>query len=95
MSGQVLSLAPGSRLVFDGEVAEVVAIDGVRATLRNDRTRRFTAVQISPPGGIGPSGGRAPPCRRCQRGTRAACLAAWPVSSWTSSRNRPGTCGRS
>ena len=47
MSGQVLSLAPGSRLIFDGEVAEVVAIDGVRVTLRNDRTRRFTAVQIS------------------------------------------------
>lgn len=47
MSGRVLSLAPGSRLVFDGEVAEVVAIDGVRVTLRNDRTRRFTAVQIS------------------------------------------------
>jgi hypothetical protein len=47
MSGQVLSLAPGSRLVFDGEVAEVVAVDGVRVTLRNDRTRRFTAVQIS------------------------------------------------
>jgi transposase-like protein len=47
MSGQVLSLAPGSRLVFDGEPVEVVAIDGVRVTLRNDRTRRFTAVQIS------------------------------------------------
>jgi putative transposase len=47
MSGQVLSLAPGSRLVFDGEVAEVVAIDGVRVTLRSDRTHRFTAVQIS------------------------------------------------
>jgi putative transposase len=47
MSGQVLSLAPGSRLVFDGELAEVVAIDGVRVTLRSDRTRRFTAVQIS------------------------------------------------
>ena len=63
LSGQVLSLAPGSRLVFDGEVVEVVAVDGVRATLRNDRTRRFTAVQLSrlaasarPAGGIGPSG---------------------------------------
>jgi transposase InsO family protein len=63
MSGQVLSLAPGSRLVFDGEVAEVVAIDGVRVTLRNDRTRRFTAVQISrlaasarPAGGTLPAG---------------------------------------
>jgi hypothetical protein len=47
MSGQVLSIALGSRLSFDGEVVEVVAIDGVRVTLRNDRTRRFTAVQIS------------------------------------------------
>jgi putative transposase len=63
MSGQVLSLAPGSRLVFDGEVAEVVAIDGVRVTLRSDRTRRFTAVQISrlaasarPAGGTPPAG---------------------------------------
>ena len=47
MSGQVLSLAPGSRLSFDGDVVEVVAVDGVRVTVRNDRTRRFTAVQIS------------------------------------------------
>ena len=47
MSGQVLSIAPGSRLSFDGEVVQVVAVDGVRVTLRNDRTRQFTAVQIS------------------------------------------------
>ena len=47
MSGQVLSIAPGSRLSFDGEVVEVVAVDGVRVTIRNDRTRQFTAVQIS------------------------------------------------
>ena len=47
MSGQVLSIAPGSRLSFDGDVVEVVAVDGVRVTLRNDRTRQFTAVQIS------------------------------------------------
>jgi hypothetical protein len=63
MSGQLLSLAPGSRLSFDGDVVEVVAIDGVRVTLRNDRTRRFTAVQISrlaasarPAGGTLPAG---------------------------------------
>jgi hypothetical protein len=44
-------------------VVEVVAIDGVRVTLRNDRTRRFTAVQISrlaasarPAGGTLPAG---------------------------------------
>ena len=47
MSGQVLSIAPGSRLSFDGDVVEVVAVDGVRVTIRNDRTRQFTAVQIS------------------------------------------------
>ena len=47
MSGQVLSIAPGSRLSFDGDVVEVVAVDGVRVTLRNDRTRQFSAVQIS------------------------------------------------
>ena len=63
MSGQVLSIAPGSRLSFDGEVVEVVAVDGVRVTLRNDRTRQFTAVQISrlaasarPAGGTLPAG---------------------------------------
>ena len=63
MSGRVLSLAPGSRLIFDGEVVEVAAVDGVRVTLRNDRTRRFTAVQISrlaasarPAGGTPPAG---------------------------------------
>jgi transposase InsO family protein len=58
MSGRVLSLAPGSRLVFDGEVAEVVAVDGVRATLRSDRTRRFTTVQLSRlAASAGPAGG--------------------------------------
>ena len=58
MSGQVLSIAPGSRLVFDGEVAEVVAVDGVRVTLRSDRTRRFTTVQLSClAASAGPAGG--------------------------------------
>ena len=52
MSGQVLSLAPGSRLVFDGEVVEVVAIDGVRATVRNDRTRRFSCTGLDPDPGM-------------------------------------------
>ncbi|MGH3125210.1 MAG: hypothetical protein ACRDND_29865, partial [Streptosporangiaceae bacterium] len=58
MNGQVLSIAPGSRLVFDGEVAEVVAVDGARATLRSDRTRRFTTVQLSRlAASAGPAGG--------------------------------------
>jgi hypothetical protein len=54
------NLSPAS---FDGEVVEVVAADGVRVTLRNDRTRQFTAVQISrlaasarPAGGTFPAG---------------------------------------
>jgi transposase InsO family protein len=63
MSGQALTLAPGARLSFDGDVVEVVAIDGARVTLRNDRTRQFSAVQVSrlvasarPVGGTPPAG---------------------------------------
>ena len=92
MSGQVLSLAPGSRLVFDGEVAEVVAIDGVRATLRVDRTRRFTAVQISrlaasarPAGGTSPAGDAS-----VSPGLVFGSLAGEQPGQ---SRNGPGTCG--
>jgi transposase InsO family protein len=47
VSGQILCLSPGTRLLLDGDVTEVVAIDGPRVTLRNDRTRQFSAMQIS------------------------------------------------
>ena len=47
MSGQVLNLTPGSRLSLDGDVVEVTAIEGTRVTIRNTRTRQFSAMQIS------------------------------------------------
>ena len=58
MSGQVLSLAPGSRLVFDGEVVEVVAIDGVRVDAPQRPHPPVHRRADFPAGGIGPSGGR-------------------------------------
>ena len=93
MSGQVLSIAPGSRLSFDGDVVEVVAVDGVRVTVRNDRTRQFTAVQISRlAASARPVGPFGPVMTACHPGSRSA---ARRVSPWTSSRNGPGTCVRS
>ena len=61
MSGQVLSLAPGSRLVFDGEVVEVVAIDGVRVDGPQRPHPPVRRRADFPAGGIGPSGGRDRP----------------------------------
>ena len=58
MSGQVLSIAPGSRLSFDGNVVEVVAVDGVRvdAPQRPDNPVRDRAALQA--GGVGaPAGG--------------------------------------
>jgi transposase InsO family protein len=46
MSGQALTLHPGARLVYDGDVMEVVELDGVRVVLRNDRTGQFSTVRI-------------------------------------------------
>lgn len=39
MNRQMLTLYVGARLVVDGEVVEVVELDGPRVTVRNDRTR--------------------------------------------------------
>jgi transposase InsO family protein len=47
MSGLALSLLPGSRLMFDGDLVEVVELDGARVVVRNDRTAGFTAVKLS------------------------------------------------
>jgi len=47
VSGRVLSLSPGTRLFVDGDVTEIVAIDGPRVTLRNDRTRQFSTMRIA------------------------------------------------
>ena len=46
MSGHALALSSGLRLVYDGELWEVVELDGTRVVLRSDRTAQFSAVQI-------------------------------------------------
>lgn len=47
MSPHVLQLAVGVRVAYDGDVVEVVELDGSRVTVRNDRTRRFTVLRLS------------------------------------------------
>jgi hypothetical protein len=46
MSGQAVTLRPGARLVFDGDAVEVVQLDGVSVTIRNDRTGRFEVMNL-------------------------------------------------
>lgn len=65
MNGQVMSLSPGTRLFLDGDVTEIVTIDGPVVTLRSDRTRQFTTMRIARlaatarPAGIAPADGGA------------------------------------
>ncbi|MFC5665955.1 helix-turn-helix domain-containing protein [Kitasatospora misakiensis] len=42
-----VSLFPGSRVVFDGDVVEVVEFDGGRIVVRNTRTGAFNAVSVA------------------------------------------------
>jgi transposase InsO family protein len=45
VSPQALTLAPGTRLIYDGELVEVMEFDGARAVVRNHRTGGFAAVK--------------------------------------------------
>lgn len=47
MTGQVLALAPGARLLFDGDVVEVLELEGTRVTLRNVRTEAMATVGLT------------------------------------------------
>lgn len=47
MSGQVLVLAPGTRLLFDGDVVEVLELEGTRVTLRNVRAGTMSTVGLT------------------------------------------------
>jgi hypothetical protein len=47
VNGWTVALAPGARLLFDGEVVEVVALEGTRATLRTVRTDGMQTVGLT------------------------------------------------
>ena len=46
MSARALALAPGARLIYDGDLVEVVELDGARVVVRNCRTAGFAAVKL-------------------------------------------------
>ncbi|HEX9354500.1 MAG TPA: hypothetical protein VF933_11880 [Streptosporangiaceae bacterium] len=46
MSGQTLAVFPGTRLLYAGDLVQVVELDGTRVTVRNHRTGEFTAVRL-------------------------------------------------
>jgi hypothetical protein len=47
VSAQVVSVFPGARLLYHGDVVEVPELDGLRVTIRNHRTGQFTAVRLA------------------------------------------------
>ena len=47
MSARCLTLTPGARLVYDGDLVEVVEVDGARVVVRNARTAGFATVKLS------------------------------------------------
>jgi hypothetical protein len=46
VSPQALTLTPGARLIYDGDLVEVVELDGVRVVIRNSRTAGFGTVGL-------------------------------------------------
>ena len=46
MSARALALAPGARLIYDGDLVEVMELDGARVVVRNYRTARFVTVKL-------------------------------------------------
>ena len=46
MSAQALALTPGARLIYDGDLVEVIELDGARAVVRDHRTARFVTVKL-------------------------------------------------
>jgi transposase InsO family protein len=46
MSAGVVALTPGTRLIYDGDLVEVMELDGARAVVRNHRTARFVTVKL-------------------------------------------------
>ncbi len=46
MNAYAVSLFPGTRLFFGGDVVEVVDVDGLRTTVRNERTGEYGSVPL-------------------------------------------------
>jgi hypothetical protein len=46
VNAQALTLTPGARLIYDGDLVEVVELDGVRVVIRNSRTAGFVTVKL-------------------------------------------------
>ncbi|MEQ4305597.1 Mu transposase C-terminal domain-containing protein [Plantactinospora sp. B6F1] len=46
MSDNVISLRAGRRLLFDGELVQIVELDGTGVSVRNERTGQYTAVTL-------------------------------------------------
>jgi len=46
MSGQAVTVFPGVRLLHSGDVVEVVELEGLVATLRNERTGEFSTLSL-------------------------------------------------
>ncbi|GAB3849291.1 helix-turn-helix domain-containing protein [Micromonospora andamanensis] len=47
MTSSVISLGPGSRLLFDGELVEVIELEGTRVTVRNVRTQAHLVIGLT------------------------------------------------
>ncbi|MDN3029230.1 hypothetical protein [Streptomyces sp. S.PB5] len=46
MSGQAVPVMPGGRLFFGGDVGEVMELDGLQVTVRNERTDGFSVIPL-------------------------------------------------
>lgn len=46
MNARCLTLTPGAWLVYDGDLVEVVELDGARVVVRNARTAGFATVKL-------------------------------------------------
>ncbi|MFH9710167.1 helix-turn-helix domain-containing protein [Streptomyces luteogriseus] len=46
MNGQTVEVFPGVRLFFGGDVIEVLDLDGLQVTARNERTGEFSAIPL-------------------------------------------------
>jgi hypothetical protein len=87
MSGQALTLAPGARLVYDGDLVEVMELDGARVVVRNHRTARFVTVKL---GRLVTGASPADPPPAADRGPPLA--VAW--NGLTDAQRAAVTCGR-